>query len=149
MNKLTTAIVLSLFLGGAVAANAQTLAPTFDRVPPDADELRAALPEIKKAILAATGYETGSVEVSATSLDIVVTLLNSHLAAGPNTGRENEARSIATAIASAIESRQEFNGILALHIDYTTREPDGSHSRTIDKIDFRKDPGGVFQHHIS
>jgi hypothetical protein len=149
MNKLTTAIVLSLFLGGAGAANAQTVAPTFDRVPPDADELRAALPEVKKAILAATGYETGSVEVSATSLDIVVTLVNSNLTAGPNTGRENEARSIASAIASAIAGRQELKGILALHIDYTTREPDGSHSRTIDKIDFRKDPGGVFQHHIS
>ena len=36
MNKLTTAIVLSLFLGGAVAANAQTVTPTLDRVPPDA-----------------------------------------------------------------------------------------------------------------
>lgn len=105
MNKLTTAIMLSLFLGGAFAANAQTVAPTFDRVPPDADLLRAALPEVKKAILAATGYETGSVEVSATSLDIVVTLVNSNLAAGPNTGRENEARSIASAIASAIAGR--------------------------------------------
>ena len=149
MNKLNAAIVLSLFLGGAFAANAQTVAPTLDRVPPDADPLRAALPEVKKVILAATGYESGSVEVSATSRDIVVTLANSSLAAGSNTGRENEARSIALAIASAIATRQEFQGIVALHIDYTTREPDGSHSRTIDKFDFRKDPAGSFQHHIS
>ena len=107
-------------------------------------ELRAALPEVKKAILAATEYESGSVEVSATSLVIVVTLVNSGQAAGSNAGRENEARSIASAIASASAGRQELKGILALHIDYMTREPDGSHSRTIDKIDFRKDPAGSF-----
>ena len=149
MNKLTTAIVLSLLLGGAVAANAQTVTPTLDQVPPDAGRLRAALPEIKKAILAATQYESGSVEVSATSLVIVVTLVNSGLVLGSNADRENEARSIASAIDSVSANRQEFKGISALHIDYMKREPDGSHSGMIDKFDFRKDPAGSFQHHIS
>ena len=149
MNKLNAAIVLSLFLGGAVAANAQTVTPTLDQVRPDAGLLRAALPEIKNAILAATQYESGSVEVSATSLVIVVTLVNSGQALGSNADRENEARSIASAIASVSANRKEFKGILVLHIDYMTREPDGSHSRMIDKFDFRKDPAGSFQHHIS
>lgn len=149
MNKLNAAIVLSLFLGGAVAANAQTVTPTLDQVHPDAGRLRAALPEIKNAILAATQYESGSVEVSATSLVIVVTLVNSGQALGSNADRENEARSIASAIASVSANRKEFKGISALHIDYMTRDPDGSHSRMIDKFDFRKDPAGSFQHHIS
>jgi hypothetical protein len=149
MSKLKPAIVLALFLGGAVAANAQTATPTIDQVPSEAGRLLAALPEIKKAILAATQYESESVEVSATSLVMVVTLVNSGLALGSNADRENEARSIATAIASVSAIRQEFKGISALHIDYMTRGPDGSHSRMIDKFDFRKDPAGSFQHHIS
>ena len=149
MNKVNTAIVLSLFLGGAVATNAQTATPTIDQVPPDAGRLLEALPEIKNAVLAATQYESGSVEVSATSLVIVVTLVNSGQALGSNADRENEARLIATAIASVGANRKEFKGILVLHIDYMTREPDGSHSRMIDKFDFRKDPAGGFQHHIS
>jgi hypothetical protein len=149
MSKLKTAIVLSLFLGGAVAANAQTATPTIDQVPPDAGRLLAALPEIKNAVLAATQYESGSVEVSATSLVIVVTLVSSGQTLGSNADRENEARLIASAITRASANRREFKGISALHIDYMTREPDGSHSRMIDKFDFRKDPAGNFQHHIS
>ena len=149
MNKLTTAIVLSLLLGGAVAANAQTVTPTLDQVPPDAGRLLAALPEIKNAVLAATQYESGSVEVSATSLVIVVTLVSSGQTLGSNADRENEARLIASAITRASANRREFKGISVLHIDYMTREPDGSHSRMIDKFDFRKDPAGSFQHHIS
>jgi hypothetical protein len=84
MNKLNITIVLSLFLGGAFAANAQTVTPVLDQLRPDVGRLHAALPEIKNAILAATGYESGCVEVSATSLVIAVTLVNSALAGQRN-----------------------------------------------------------------
>ena len=88
--------------------------------------------------------------MSATSLVIVVTLVNSGLVLGSNADRENEARSIASAIDSVSPNRAGVSrGISALHIDYMKREPDGSHSGMIDKFDFRKDPAGSFQHHIS
>ena len=149
MNKFRTAIVLSLFFGGAVAANAQAATPAIEQVPPDPGRILAALHEIKNAVLAATQYESGSVEVSATSLVIVVTLVNSGQTLGSNADRESEARSIALAIAGVSAISQVFKGISALHIDYMTRELDGSHARMIDKFDFRKDPAGNFQHHIS
>jgi hypothetical protein len=87
--------------------------------------------------------------VSATSLVIVVTLVNSNQALGSNADRENGARSIASAIARVSANSKEFEGILVLHIDDMIREPDGSHSQMIDKFDFRKDPAGSFQYHIS
>lgn len=149
MNKLAAALVLSMLFGDALIAHAQSPAQTVDQVPPAADQLRASLPEVKKVILAATGYDAAAVDLAATNIDFVVTLVNSKLASGSDAARENEASKIASAIADAISGKEEFKGILALHIDYVTRDADGSHTRTVDKIDFRKDPQGRFLHHVS
>ena len=149
MNKLAAALVLSMLFGDALIAHAQSPAQTVDQVPPAADQLRASVPEVKKAILAATGYDAAAVDLAATNIDFVVRLVNSKLASGSDAARENEASKIALVIADAISGKEEFKGILALHIDYVTRDADGSHTRTVDKIDFRKDPQGRFLHHVS
>jgi len=102
----------------------------------------ASLNEVKNAIFAATGYDPAAVELTATHVQSAVTLVNSKLVAGPASGRESEASRITTAIAGVIAEMPDFEGIQAIHIDYVSRKLDGSASRIIDGIDFRKDPQG-------
>lgn len=107
------------------------------------------LKDVKDAVLSATGYNGQAVEVSATNVQFVITLVNSKLLGRSAIERENEASHIASVIARTIADKPEFKGIQAIHVDYVQREPDGGPSRTIDGIDFRKDPQGNFQHHIT
>jgi hypothetical protein len=109
----------------------------------------ASLSEVKQAILAATGYDPAAVELTATHVQFIVTLVNSKLASGPVSPREHEASRITAAIAGLIAEMPEYTGIQAIHIDYVSRKPDGSANRIIDGIDFRKDPQGQFRHHIT
>ena len=110
---------------------------------------RASLAPIKQAILATTGYDAASVELTATAVQFVVTVVNSKLISASDRARENEASKIVTAIARTSAGNAEFRTIQAVHIDYVSREPDGSHPRTVDAIDFRKTPRGDFEHHIT
>lgn len=109
----------------------------------------ASLAPIKQAIMATTGYDAASVELTATAVQFVVTVVNSKLVSASGRARENEASKIVTAIARASADNAEFRTIQAIHIDYVSREPDGSHPRTVDAIDFRKTPQGHFEHHIT
>lgn len=79
----------------------------------------------------------------------MVKVINSPLAKGPNALRECEARRIITAIERAIARKPEFQGTVAVHVDYVSRNPATGESRTIDAIDFRKDQQGPFRHHIT
>jgi hypothetical protein len=114
-----------------------------------AEQRDASLNKVKSAILAATGYDPAAVELTATHVQFAATLVNSKLVAGPASGRESEASRISTAIAGVIAEMPDFEGIRAIHIDYVRRRSDGSVSRIIDGIDFRKDPQGAFQHHVT
>ena len=106
--------------------------------------------EVKDAILAKTGYDARSIELQATAASIIVTVVNSSLADQTKpAAREEEAVSIVRAIADSIADRSEFKGIQAIHIDYVKRESGGTHSETIDGIDFIKNQRGVFVHHIT
>ena len=105
--------------------------------------------EVKQAILTATGYDPAAVELTATNVQFVVTVVNSKLVLGPAFKRDSEASRITAAIADVIAGMPEFRGIQAIHIDYVSRKPDGSAGRIIDGIDFRKDPQGNFRHHIT
>jgi hypothetical protein len=107
------------------------------------------LDAVKSAVLAATGYDGGAVELTATNVQLVVTIVNSKLNGSPAAERENEATRIASKIASIIADKPEFKGIQGIHVDYVKREADGGHTQRIDGIDFRKDPQGNFQHHIT
>ena len=149
MNKFAILFILASFFGNAVAAQAESTEKTVEQVPAAADKLRASVPELKQAVLAATKYDAASLDLTATPVGVVVTLVNSKLASGPNAPREAEANKIAGVIADAISGKPEFAGVQAIHVDYITRDADGDHTRTIDKIDFRKDAKGQFQHHIS
>jgi hypothetical protein len=104
---------------------------------------------VKTNVLAATGYDDRTVELSATKVQFVVTIVNSKLIGGTATERENEAHRIVMTIAHSIADKPEFKGIQAIHVDYVKREAGSGHTETIDAIDFRKDPDGNFRHHIT
>ena len=104
---------------------------------------RASLAPIKQAIIASTGYDAASIELTATAVQFIVTVVNSKLVSASGRARENEASKIVTAIARASADNAEFRTIQAIHVDYVSREPDGSHSRTVDAIDFQKHPRAI------
>jgi hypothetical protein len=148
MRSLVAAVLATILSLGA-AYNAQLLAQPVEEVPPEADQIRASLPEIKNVILSATRYEPGAVDLNVTQADLTVTLINSKLASGPSTARENEAAKIASVIVASILAKPALKTITAIHIDYVTRKADGRDVHIVDKIDFRKNPQGQFMHHIS
>jgi hypothetical protein len=104
---------------------------------------------VKTDVLAATGYDDRTVELTATEVQLVVTIVNSKLISRPAIERENEAKRIVARIARSIADKPEFKGIQAIHVDYVKREAGGDHSETVDGIDFRRDPDGNFRHHIT
>jgi hypothetical protein len=106
------------------------------------------LPEIRAAILAATGYEETSIELRPAPHQLVITVVNSKLVDGSGADRIDEATAIASAVTEATATRPQFHDIEALHIDYVRRK-EGKGTQTVDAIDFRKDPSGKFRHHVS
>ena len=107
------------------------------------------LPAIKAAILAATGYDETSIEVTPGGRQLVVKVINGKLAAGSNAARIDDANAISSAVAREIATRAEFDDIEALHVDYIRRDKDGGGVQTLQAIDFRRDPRGHFRHHVS
>ena len=84
---------------------------------------------VKSAVLAATGYDGKAVELTATKVQFVLTIVNSKLNGSPAAERENEATRIASKIASIIADKPEFKGIQAIHVDYVKREADSGTRR--------------------
>ena len=110
---------------------------------------QASVAPIKQAIIDTTGYHAAAVELAATTPRFVVTVVNSSLNGASGKVRENEAGRIVAAITRTIAGNAKFRSIQAIRIDYVSRDPDGSHARTVDAIDFRKTPQGAFEHHIT
>jgi len=137
-----------LFVGGLLFVLVSA-APFGNTNAQQAQSQSTSLNAVKSAVLAATGYDSGAVELTATNVQLVVTIVNSKLNGSPAAERENEATRIASTIAGIITDKPEFKGIQGIHVDYVKREVDGSHTQRIDGIDFRKDPQGNFQHHIT
>ena len=113
------------------------------------DRQKATIGSIKQAILADTGYPAAAVEVTATASQYVVTVVNSKLTSASGKEREAEATRIVAAIARTITGNADSRTILTIHVDYVSREQGGSGSHTVDTIDFRRNPQGAFEHHIT
>lgn len=136
----------SLLTAGIVTVLASAIPVRSARPQPGATP--ASLKEVKDAIIAATRYDPGAVELGVTKLQIVVTVVNSGLLNKRAIEREVEAGRITRTIARTISGKSEFQGIQAIHIDYVKLSADGRR-RVVDGIDFRKDPQGNFQHHMT
>lgn len=109
----------------------------------------ASLNRLKAVVVGATGYDPATVEVAATKVQLIVTIVNSPLNGGSDGGRRKEARRIASTLAQTIRNDRELNGVQAIHVDYLKREDRSGREKIIDSIDFRKDPRGIFRHHVT
>jgi hypothetical protein len=113
----------------------------------DARDMAAALPELKMLVMKATGYDSASVELTAGTYMLTVTVINSRLVDSPS--RDMEAHKIAEALTQAIAAKPEFKKIQALHVDYVAGGADRGDWRVIDGIDFWKDQQGNFKLHVT
>jgi len=135
----------SLFVGWLAFALASVV--PFAASHAQSTQQETSLNAVQKAVVDATGYDAAAIELTATKIQFVVTIVNSKLNGQPSYQRENEAMRIATTIARSVAAKPEFKGIQAIHVDYVKRE--SGHTETIDGIDFRKDAQGNFQHHVT
>ena len=138
----------NLFIAG-IAVIAGTAVPSRMAASQTPTSRTATLDEVKVAVLATTGYDRKSVEIAATKVQFVVTVVNSPLADQRSADRNMEASRIASAISRTISAKADFKSIQAIHVDYVKRTADGRSTKKVDAIDFRKDPQGNFQHHIT
>jgi len=109
----------------------------------------ASLAQIKQSILEALRYDATTIDVTATSVQIVVTVVNSDLNGSLATHheRETEAAEIVGAVAVTLAKSPELAAIEAIHVDYVARQPGSTHSDVVDAIDFRRNPQGKFELH--
>ena len=133
-------------LSGLLMAEART-SPLLAQTAPERQQ--ASLAGIKQAIVADTGYDAGAIELTASSIQFVVIVINSKLTGASGKQREAEAGRIVAAITRAIAGNADFRTVQAIHVDYVSRKQGSTHSRTVDGIDFRKNPQGSFEHHIT
>jgi ABC-type Na+ efflux pump permease subunit len=107
----------------------------------------ASIPAIKQSAATAAGYKATDLEVTSTAHKITITVVNSKLNAGLPTGRSNEASKIMQALEKSIAGRAEFGQVMAIHLDYVSRQ--GRDSKIIQGFDFNKSPSGSFVPHAT
>ena len=90
---------------------------------------QASLAGIKQAIVADTGYDVGAIELTASTIQVVVTVVNSKLTGASGMEREAEAGRIVAAITRTIAGNKDFRTVQAIHVDYVSREQGSTHSR--------------------
>ena len=135
-------------LGLALAGTA-TLEAGCSKPEPQQSQASVSLSGVKSAITSVTGYDASTFDVAATGSQLMVKVINSPLAGRSAVEREGEAQRIATAVAASIAGKPEFASLNGIHVDYVVRNSDGSGAHVVDGVDFRKDPAGVFQHHMT
>lgn len=105
----------------------------------------SSMAEIKALAAATAGYSARDVEISATSHQMTLTVINSKLNAAAVSQREAEATRMVSAIARAIADKPEFSHLPVIHVDYVKRQ--GSTLKAVQGIDFFQSPAGVFVLH--
>ncbi|MDG4875337.1 hypothetical protein P9273_09535 [Mesorhizobium sp. WSM4935] len=134
---------LIAFLGVSVAW-ASGIGLTHSQAAPAVPDI-----EIEQSITSATGYDTNAVEVASNEFQIVVAIVNSDLN-GPlitHRDREAEAAKIVEAIVAVLKGNPAYEKLLAIHIDYVSREPQANHSHVVDAVDYRRNLNGSFDLH--
>jgi hypothetical protein len=105
--------------------------------------------EIKQSIISATGYGGKAIEVATNTIQVVVAVVNSELNGSLITHRDREvdAAKIVEAIVGVLKGNPAYDKLLAIHIDYVSREPETDHSHVVDGIDYRRNLKGSFDLH--
>lgn len=96
------------------------------------------------------GMPEGAFEVSSSQAVLTVVRVNSTMNAATHQGRNNEAATIATAIADEFTRRgAQYSGVQSISVDYVERVGPPAHDNLVDRIDFRKNAAGKFELHIT
>ena len=104
---------------------------------------------LQAALITATGYTDGALEVSPGDHQITVTVINAALNAGNRPERQAEAARIAAAVAREIAQRPDLTEVLVIHVDFIRRTADSDDSGLIQAVDFRRQPNGRFVLHMT
>jgi hypothetical protein len=105
------------------------------------------LGNIQAAIVTTVGAEGQSVKVTSGGTVLIVARVNSNMNDATHEGRNNEAKAIAALVAKGIGSELQFRKIMSIRVDYLARSGPTMKSKTIDSVEFRKDPDGAFGLH--
>jgi hypothetical protein len=143
MQSMITRVLVVLFASFLLAGS--VIAEPF----PSEEQQQKSLIEVSDAVVAATGYDNRSLVLTAKGVQILVTLVNNNLMSKTADEREIEAGRIVTEISRTIFNKSGFKEIQIIQVDYVEREGADGHARMIDSLEFRRDPHGHFQHHLS
>ena len=98
---------------------------------------------LHREVVTAMNYEPGQVELTASTVQIVVAVVNSNLLAAGHLDRDADAARIAYTLERQIEQRPDLARVQAIHVDYVAR--DGSGVPILkDSMDFRRSAAGRF-----
>ena len=107
------------------------------------------LGNIRAAVSKAIGAQAKTVEVTTSGNVMVVARPNSNMNASTHEGRNNEAKQIASVVASGIGQNTRFRTVSTIRVDYMIRATASSTGKVIDSVEFRKGPDGVLDFHQS
>lgn len=88
-----------------------------------------------------------AVEVILVEHVLTVSRLNSYLNDGSHVDRNNEAVSIVSVIQREASGNPDFKDVLIIRVQYILNAKESAERKVIDRIEFRKNQGGVFEFH--
>lgn len=107
------------------------------------------LESLRTSIVQAIGAQDNSVETAIKGNILTVSRVNSTLNEATHGARNSEATAIGTVVAKALADKPEYKHIHTLRIQYVRQASPGARRKTLDTVDFRKDPSGTFQMHMT
>lgn len=100
--------------------------------------------QLQSAVVGATGYAPGAVQVTATGAQVIVNITDSRLLDADHAARDAEAAKVSGSLASALGAGAAGAAIQAIHVNYLDRG-----GKVVDGIDFRRSPDGRFVRDIT
>jgi hypothetical protein len=98
-------------------------------------------------VIRAIGAQENTVEIDTSPKIFTVKRVNSNMNISTHEGRNSEAKEIASNVAAGLLDQLEFKEIIAIRVEYLARSAAADESKTVDSIEFRKGPDGVFDFH--
>lgn len=93
------------------------------------------------------GADGSTIEVVLVEHVLTVSRHNSYLNNGSHVDRNNEAVSIVSVIQREISGKPEFKDVLIIRVQHILNVKESAERKFIDKLEFIKNQGGVFEFH--
>jgi hypothetical protein len=96
------------------------------------------------------GMPKDTFEILSTGTVLKIVRVNSVMNASTHQGRDNEASAIAVAIADEFDRQgAQYSRVQSISVDYIRRVGRPAHDNLVDRIDFRRNPAGKFELHMT